>query len=204
VTTALPPALAPWAGQLAVLEPGVALALGPMIHRLDELVGRHSAADAHDGLPDGFDGLTTRGHPDRLLVSQWLLAQEVPDEFTRRAAAGELLYLAPARRHGDDTHQSALLLDCGPHLHGAPRLLQLALALVLHRRAVGHGRTLRLGVLGHPRAPGWPATCSRRCRAGSPPGRRWRRRRTPSRAGSPSSTTRRTPGWSPAPTWRPA
>ena len=60
---------------------------------------RHASARATAGVPDGFDGITDRGHPDRLLMSQWLLAQEVPLEFARRAAEGELLYLAPARQH---------------------------------------------------------------------------------------------------------
>ena len=146
--TVLPDTLAPWSAELAALDPGVAVALGPMIHRLDELVGRQSAAAAPEGVPDGVDGLAVRGRPDRLLVSQWLLASEVPDEFLRRAADGELLYLAPARQHGGERGQAVVLVDCGPAMLGAPRLVQLALAIVLARRAAAAGHELRLGVLG--------------------------------------------------------
>lgn len=143
----LPAALAGWSHELSSFEHGVAIALGPLIHRLDELVGRHASARATAGVPDGFDGITDRGHPDRLLMSQWLLAQEVPLEFARRAAEGELLYLAPARQHDSERGQSVLLLDCGPRLQGAPRLVQLALAIVLHRRARSAERGFGLGIL---------------------------------------------------------
>ena len=151
--TALPTALAPWARELVALDHGSALALGPLVHRLDELVGRHTSAHADGGgTPDGYDGVSPRGRPERLLVSQWLLAQELPDEFVRRAAAGELLHLAPAPPRDVESGQTVLLVDCGPDLHGAPRLLQLALAVVLHRRATAAGRGFALGVLG--REPG--------------------------------------------------
>lgn len=148
----LPAALARWSDQLAALDHGSAISLGPMLHRLDELVGRHSTVLSPDGEPDGFDGIARRGTPDRLLISEWLLAEELPDEFVRRAVAGELLHLAPARQHDGGTGRTVLLLDCGPDLHGAPRLLQLALALVLHRRAAASGREFRIGLLGA--APG--------------------------------------------------
>lgn len=143
----LPSALASWSRELSAFEHGVALALGPLLHRLDELVGRQASARATAGVPDGIDGITGHGHPERLLISQWLLAHEVPLEFTRRAAQGELLYLAPARQHDSERGQSVLLVDCGPRLQGAPRLVQLALAIVLHRRARSAERGFRLGIL---------------------------------------------------------
>ena len=146
----LPSALAAWSAQLSALQPELALTLGPMLHRLDELVARHSAVDDLEGQPDGLGGLAQRGDPTRLLISQWALAQDFPEEFVRRAASGELLYLAPARTHQQSPGQAVLLLDCGPDMHGAPRLVQLALALVLHRRAVAAKSSLRLGVLTSP------------------------------------------------------
>ncbi len=150
----LPSGLAAWSEQLSALRPDIAIALGPMLHRLDELVGRHSAVDAPDGVPDGvpdgLGGLTRRGVADRMLISQWALAQDVPEEFLRRAAMGELLYLAQARTHDTVRGRSVLLVDTGPDLHGGPRLAQLAMALVLHRRATAAGAEFRLGVLTSP------------------------------------------------------
>ena len=46
----------------------------------------------------GYDGLTRRGSPERLLISEWLLATEAPDEFVRRAAFNEQAFLRPAFR----------------------------------------------------------------------------------------------------------
>lgn len=154
--TRLPSALAAWSEQLSAVRPDIAVALGPLLHRLDELVGRHSTVDGPEGPPDGFGGLARRGDPQRLLVSEWALAEELPDEFVRRAAGGELLYLDPARRNDVAGGHTVLLLDTGPDLQGAPRLVQLALALVLHRRAVAVGADLRIGVLTAP-AGSWLA-----------------------------------------------
>ncbi|HET9657405.1 MAG TPA: hypothetical protein VFP72_18780 [Kineosporiaceae bacterium] len=169
----LPSALSAWSQQLSALRPDVAVALGPMLHRLDEMVGRHASVQGPEGAPDGFDGLARRGDPQRLLVSQWALAQEVPEEFLRRAAAAELLYLAQARRHDVVRGQTVLLLDCGPEVQGAARLVQLVMALVLDRRAADTGSQLRVGVLSAPAGSwlegdlpavlqGWVAARSRR------------------------------------------
>jgi hypothetical protein len=146
----LPPALAGWAPSLAALTPDVVAALGPMLLRLDELVARHSAVDGPDGEPDGVDGIARRGPPERLLAAEWVLADEHPDEFLRRAVTGELLHLATARRHDPPHGAVRVLVDTGPEQLGAGRLVQLAALVVLHRRAARGGAALRLGILGEP------------------------------------------------------
>ncbi|WP_155374554.1 hypothetical protein [Catellatospora vulcania] len=145
--TGLPPALAPWSAQLSVLIDEVALALGPLVRRITELIADDGFAVAPTGEPDGYDGLSPRGGPDRLLVSEWLLATELPDEFLRRAATGELSYLAAAARRPAPRGSVAAVVDCGPALWGAPRLAQLATLLVLHRRAAERGVPFELHVL---------------------------------------------------------
>jgi hypothetical protein len=144
----LPPALAEWSQSLAGLQVSVAIALGPILLRLDELVGRQGGVQGPDGDPDGFDGLIRRGSPERLLIGEWLLAEEIPDEFLRRAAEGELLHLAPGYRHDPPHGVVRVLVDAGPGQLGAGRLVQFAALIVLHRRAARLGATLQVGVLG--------------------------------------------------------
>ena len=151
---ALPAALRPWAEQLAWLDPvlqpeigelmaGIALLLRPL--RRPQRIGLEE--------PNGYDGLARKGQPQHLLLSEWALAQELPDEFMRRAAMHELLYLQPERVQQQPSHVCSVLLDTGPLQHGAPRLAQLAALLVMARRAAMVGADLRWGVL---QAPGEP------------------------------------------------
>jgi hypothetical protein len=146
--SALPASLAPWAPALSALTIDVALAMGPLVRRIDELLTGVDGSAAGGGQPDGYAGLTSHGHVERLLPSQLLLAQELPDEFVRRAATGELLYLAPAFQSSAERGRVAVLVDTGPEQLGAARLVQLATLVVLHRRAAAHGRSVVVGVLG--------------------------------------------------------
>lgn len=155
-TSRLPAALAPWAGALSVISPELAVALGPLLRRLDALIGaREPVADVH-GEPDGLGGLARSGRPDQLLSSEWLLADEYPEEFLRRLVDGELLYLAPEFSAPAVRGRVVALVDAGPAQAGAGRLVQLAALLVLHRRAAARGTELVVGVLGDP--PGHPLT----------------------------------------------
>lgn len=148
MTARLPPALAPWTGALTALTPGFTLALGPLLRGLDDLVSGREPRPAADGEPDGYDGLARRGLPHRLLASQWLLADELPDEFLRRAVQRELLHLSPARRETRPRGLVVVVADTGPSNAGAARLVQLAALVVLHRRAEAHGCELRLRIPG--------------------------------------------------------
>ena len=109
---------------------------------------RHDATHAAQGEPDGYGGLTTRGHPERLLLSEWLLAEELPLEFLRRAASRELLHINPAFRAPQPGGAWPCSATSGPDQLGAARLVQLAALIVLHRRALdardgARGRRLR-------------------------------------------------------------
>ncbi|WP_157543708.1 hypothetical protein [Kitasatospora sp. Root187] len=151
-TSRLPAALAPWATALSAISPELAVALGPLLRRLDALVGeREPVADVH-GDPDGLGGLSRSGRPDQLLPSEWLLADEYPEEFLRRLVDGELLHLAPEFNKPTVRGRMVALVDAGPTQAGAGRLVQLAALLVLHRRAAARGTELVVGVLGD--APG--------------------------------------------------
>ncbi|MFJ3826788.1 hypothetical protein ACIPWI_02370 [Streptomyces sp. NPDC090046] len=149
-TTRLPAALAPWAGTLSAISPELAVAFGPLLRRLDALVGEREPVADVVGDPDGLGGLARSGRPDQLLASEWLLADAYPDEFLRRFVDGELLHLAPEFRTPAVRGRIAALVDSGPTQAGAGRLVQLAALLVLHRRAAARGTELVVVVLGDP------------------------------------------------------
>src|SRR5579863_2548513 len=78
----LPRALAPWAEYLDIFPREVVVALGPIVQRLDAAIGPlRLRSRSGQGEPDGIDGLARRGTYERLLLTEWLLADEMPDEF---------------------------------------------------------------------------------------------------------------------------
>lgn len=151
--TGLPAALAPWRAELELFPRELALSLGAWIPRLAAAVGPLADTDGADGEPDGFNGLARTGTYERLLHSEWLLADELPDEFLRRAVSGEHAFLALARVQPAGSRRCVVVFDAGPDQLGSPRLAHLALLIVLHRRARAAGAEL---VWGCAHTPGEP------------------------------------------------
>ena len=100
-----------------------------------------------DGPPDGFAGLSRRGPYERLLMTEWLLAKELPEEFIRRAVTHEHLFLQLARREPAGGLRSVVLFDGGPSQIGEPRLAHLAALVIFAQRAADAGAELIFGVL---------------------------------------------------------
>jgi hypothetical protein len=150
----LPPSLAQWAGYLQIFPEEVSLALGPIIQRVSMLVGSpQPRLNEQEGEPDGFDGLNRRGTYERLLLSEWMLADELEDEFMRRAVMGEHLFLNRAHSSPVGTKASLALFDAGPSQIGSPRIAHIAALIVLANRADSAGSTFSWGVLQQPGAP---------------------------------------------------
>lgn len=145
---ALPKALSRWEAELAFLPDPLALALGGMLPKLAMLVGPLTRSTTKTGEPDGYAQLSRRGPLDRLLLTQWAMLDAMPEEFVRRAASNELLFHELARKEPKTSQQSIALFDMGPMLLGAPRLAELALLIVLARRAADAGVPFHWGVLG--------------------------------------------------------
>jgi hypothetical protein len=151
----LPPALRPWATQLAIFPEDLALTLGPHVARLAAAIGTlRPRGEAEGGEPQGYDGLTRRGPFERLLLSEWLYALESPDEFVRRAAFGEQAFLKPAFKQPQGSRRTVVLLDAGPDQLGSPRIAHMALLIVLQRRAEAAGAEFTWGVLQSPPTKG--------------------------------------------------
>src|ERR1044072_7437545 len=150
----LPPSLSQWAGYLKIFPHEVSLALGPIIQRVSVLIGSlHPQLNQPEGEPDGFDGLNRRGTYERLLLSEWMLADELEDEFMRRAVMGEHLFLNRARSSPAGTRASLALFDAGPSQLGSPRIAHIAALIVLANRADSAGSTFSWGMLQQPETP---------------------------------------------------
>jgi len=150
----LPAALQPWAVELAIFPPEIQQSLGPWLLRLDASFGcLRAASREREGDPDGFDGLARKGPYSRMLVSDWLLADQLPDEFMRRAAAAEHSFLRLALATPKGARATGVVFDAGPFQLGAPRIAHLAILIVLARRARAAQAVFRWGVLQAPAVP---------------------------------------------------
>lgn len=125
--------------------------MGDVLRRMHPLLGRFQGR-RQGGVaePDGVEDLRRRGSYERLLSSEWLLATELPDEFLRRAAGGEHLFLAPRPRAMQADKLVVAIFDTGALQLGAPRLAHIAMWILLARRAEEAGGALRWGVLHEP------------------------------------------------------
>jgi hypothetical protein len=147
----LPRALAPWTPWLELYPEPLALSLGAWIERLAPAMGPLQLASRPSrGEPDGYRGLSRRGPYERLLATEWALAEGFPDEFLRRAAMGEHLFHELATIEPAGSRRSAALFDAGPGQLGSPRLVHLAALIVLAHRAAASGAAFCWGVLQQP------------------------------------------------------
>lgn len=144
----LPSPLLPWRQYLAWFDDELAAALGDLLRRLQPLLAPlHARESRGDAIPDGIDDLRRRGSYERLLLSEWALAEAEPDEFLRRAIAGEHVFLSPRLVRPRSRLHIVALFDSGPGQLGAPRLVQLALAILLAQRAERLGAQFGWGSL---------------------------------------------------------
>lgn len=142
----LPRHLSPWASRLSLFPEDIALVLGPFIARLSHLVGGWQLDGAGEGTPDGYDGIGRRGTYDRLLATEWLVHEELPDEFVRRVVSGEHSFLQRAYRQEASAKRSVALFDTGVDQLGAPRIAHLAVLIVLAQRAEQNGARFEWGI----------------------------------------------------------
>lgn len=147
----LPATLAPWRPWLDWFDPDLAGALGELLLRLHPLLGAfRMRAQSGQLEPEGIDDLRRRGSYERLLLSEWALADAAPEEFDRRAAGGEHLFLSPKLVARQVDALTVAVFDSGPAQLGAPRLLHVALWILLAQRAQAAKARFAWGVLGIP------------------------------------------------------
>lgn len=147
----LPRDLAPWRAYLDLFPRDLAAGIGRFLPQLSLAVGPMRAARPQGGgEPDGFAGIARRGSYERLLLTEWLLADEAPLEFIRRAASGEHAFHQIARRTPAQARSSVALFDAGPDQLGGPRLAHLAALIVLAARSERARARFAWGLLHRP------------------------------------------------------
>ncbi|MGU3467768.1 hypothetical protein ACLBXO_23255 [Methylobacterium sp. C33D] len=139
----LPPALAPWTALFSdMAEPDLRI-LAALVEALRPLVERAEGAGGQpEGEIDGLGGLGPRGGIERLVASEWLWRDLDPDAFLQRAAERDLLTLEPVYRQAADAGAVLAVVDAGPDLLGAPRLVAFAALLCLSGLARRRGARL--------------------------------------------------------------
>ena len=145
----LPPALEAWRIWLSLCPPDLLESIGQLILRLQPMVGRSSSARRQKE-QIGVGDIVRRGSYERMLLSEWAMADAVPDEFLRRAANNELLFTGPEAENAHGSKLFLALFDAGPSQLGEPRLAHLALFILLARRAQDAGAQFLWGVLQEP------------------------------------------------------
>jgi hypothetical protein len=147
---ALPKALAPWEKQLSIFPPEIGVALGTLAARLTLVLDGGGFRQAPEGEPDGFGGIARRGSYERLALSEWLLQEELPEEFIRRVVSGEHTFLERAHHTTSAAGRLLVLFDAGPEQLGGPRVVHLALLIALAQRAERRKATTAWGILQDP------------------------------------------------------
>lgn len=132
----LPSPLAPWRSYLAWFDDTLAPVVGALLRQLNALLGPVASPQRNgDAEFDGIDDLRRRGSYERLLLTEWAVADVEPDEFLRRAVSGEHVFLSPRRTEPRGDRRIVAVFDSGPTQLGAARVAQVALALLLKQRA---------------------------------------------------------------------
>ncbi|MEL6349542.1 MAG: hypothetical protein AAFV53_40945, partial [Myxococcota bacterium] len=154
--TALPHGLETWSEPLSLFREELMSAIGAWLPKLSSMFGTMRTKEQVGAVHlEGVSGLTRRGSYERLMLSEWALADAAPDEFLRRAANAEHLFIDLARREPAGSRRCIALLDCGPEQLGAPRIAHLAALIVLSRRAALGGADFCWGALQRTPHPLW-------------------------------------------------
>lgn len=137
-----------WSASLDFLAEEISVGVESMARRLSLVLTDDAPLAVGLAEPNGYAGLSRRGDFGRLLLSDWSLAHNEPDEFFRRVVSSELSFLELSYQEPKPPGGMVVLLDGGPDQLGGPRLVQLAAIAVLERMARGSGVPIRIGVLG--------------------------------------------------------
>jgi hypothetical protein len=144
----LPKPLSHWQTIMTAFPEDLAISIKKLVKQVSPLIDNvQSQHNLGETEPCGFGGVSREVNYNRLLLSEWGLQEQYPDEFIRRAAMGEHLFLDSLWEVGSESQYCYGLFDCGPEQLGKPRLVQLAILILLARRAEKNKLIFKWGVL---------------------------------------------------------
>lgn len=147
----LPANLKPWMEWLQHFDQQLAQLLGQLLLQIEPLFPQPKAQPmASDNEFDGFNGIINRGHYHRLLASEWVLADDMPDEFMRRAVEYEHHFLAPQLKEPRNDGNCLVIFDAGVHQLGSLRIFHVAMWILLAQRALQRGAEFRWAIAQQP------------------------------------------------------
>ena len=148
----LPDKISSWASLLQTFPPdlrGPLAQMGDVLSKVIKILPLQEMAGMDE--PDGIDGIHSLVNYERLLISEWAIHHDFPEEFIRRAAFKEHQFYKLAHRERTNDEAVYVLLDCGPEQLGRPRVVQLAVLILLLRYAEAMRATLHWGVIQDPK-----------------------------------------------------
>ena len=98
-------------------------------------------------LSSGLGDIRNRGDYQHLLTTEWLIGEEEPDEFIRRAVNNEHLFVTPIYEKSKANGVIIALFDCGLLQLGVPRLAHLILMILFDNRAQQHKSQFYWGII---------------------------------------------------------
>ncbi|WP_294963697.1 hypothetical protein [uncultured Gilliamella sp.] len=147
----LPKAFKAWQPWLSWFDESLQPVVADLMMQLNILLGpvKESHWNAQK-LFSGLGDLRQRGNYEHLLFSEWLIAEDEPDEFIRRAVNYEHLFLAPLQEKSKANGVIIALFESSVLQLGVQRLVHLILMLLLEIRSYNHHSQFYWGVIENP------------------------------------------------------
>lgn len=143
----LPKPFQAWQHWLSRFDENLQPIIADLLLQLNLFIGSISESRCSKQLSSDSSDLQKRGKYEHLLTTEWLIAQEEPDEFIRRAANNEHLFLTPAYEKPKANGVIIALFDCGLLQLGMPRVAHLILMILFDIRAHNLNSQFYWGIL---------------------------------------------------------
>lgn len=143
----LPKPFQAWQHWLSRFDENLQPIIADLLLQFNLFIGSISESQCSKQLSSDSSDLQKRGKYEHLLTTEWLIAQEEPDEFIRRAANNEHLFLTPAYEKPKANGVIIALFDCGLLQLGMPRVAHLILMILFDIRAHNLNSQFYWGIL---------------------------------------------------------
>ena len=143
----LPKPFQAWQHWLSRFDENLQPIIADLLLQFNFFIGSISESQCSKQLSSDSSDLQKRGKYEHLLTTEWLIAQEEPDEFIRRAANNEHLFLTPAYEKPKANGVIIALFDCGLLQLGMPRVAHLILMILFDIRAHNLNSQFYWGIL---------------------------------------------------------